>query len=47
MNPSKKFARKNLSSSLVMEGIDHLKKKTLTISNEKIMDVVVIKASFA
>jgi hypothetical protein len=27
MNPSKKLAGKNLSSSSVMEGIDHLKKE--------------------
>jgi hypothetical protein len=45
MNPSKKFVGKNFSSSLVMEEIDHLR-KTLTIFNEKIMDVVT-RASFA
>jgi len=40
MNPFKKLARKNLSSSLVMEGTDHLR-KNLDDIYDKITDVVV------
>jgi hypothetical protein len=44
MNPSKKLVGKNLSSSLIMERTDHLKRKP---NNILTMDVVVMGASFA
>ncbi len=43
MNPFKKLTKKNLSSSLVMKGTDHLKKNLDNIY-DKIMDVVVTQA---
>jgi flagellin-specific chaperone FliS len=43
MNPFKKLTRKNLSSSLVMEGTDRLK-KNLDDIYDKIMDVVMTQA---
>jgi hypothetical protein len=44
MNPSKKLVGKKLSSSLVMERTNHLKKNP---NNILTMNVVVIGASFA
>jgi hypothetical protein len=40
MNPSKKFVGKNISSSSIMEGFDHLKKNLNNI-------LTTIRASFA